>query len=51
MGALQARKSCGRGPKAKILSLARPRMIRATGTKPAIMAATSSGTPTGYSGM
>ena len=51
MGALQAKKSAGRGPKVMIFRLRRPRIARAMGTNSAIMSAHSSAVPTGYSGM
>ena len=47
IGALQAKKSCGRGPKVMILRLRTPMIVRATGTKSLIIWATSAAVPTG----
>ena len=51
IGALQAKKSWGRGPKVMILRLFRPTITRAIGMNSAILSASSSALPTGYSGM
>ena len=51
MGALQAKKSWGRGPKVMIFRFCTPMTARAMGTKSAIIFATSSAVPTGYSGI
>ena len=47
MGPLQARKSLGLGPKAKIFSPFSPTRAVATGTKPRICSATSAAVPQG----
>ena len=51
MGALQAKKSWGRGPKVMIFRFFTPMMARAMGTNSLIILAQSSAVPTGYSGM
>ena len=51
MGALQARKSNGRGPKVMIFRSLSASSVRAMGMNSAIMSAHSSAVPTGYSGM
>ena len=51
MGALQAKKSWGRGPKVMIFRFFTPMTALAMGTKSAIILVMSSAVPTGYSGM
>ena len=51
MGALQAKKSCGRGPKVMILRFFTPMMARAMGRKSRMRWAVSSAVPPGASGM
>ena len=51
MGALQARKLVGRGPKEMIFKCFKAYTARAMGRKPCSMSAHSSASPTGYSGI
>ena len=51
IGALQAKKSCGLGPKDIIFKFLSPIKAVATGINSFIISATSSAVPTGYSGI